>query len=234
MKRGDTDTGGARLGDERLEALVDEALREAANPPAVDLKARVMAAWDERRRPAPTPRLLAFPLLRPAAALASVLVIVTAALLLWPRGNVPSGERTASREIPSPAAGGQAPGTPAVPAQARQETAARPGLEPGRSEAAAPAVRSAAHRARRPTVVVEFPVEELIASNGAAHLPGAPAGELGDPIGALPGPPALAVQPVVTPPMLSETTRPVTDFPAEDQPPGQATSPPGQAQGERR
>ena len=37
MKRGDTDTGGARLGDERLEALVDEALREAANPPAVDL-----------------------------------------------------------------------------------------------------------------------------------------------------------------------------------------------------
>ena len=48
MTRGEN--GGAEHEDERLGALVDEALREIVAPPGVDLKPRVMAAWDERAR----------------------------------------------------------------------------------------------------------------------------------------------------------------------------------------
>jgi hypothetical protein len=68
------------------------------------------------------------------------------------------------------------------------------------------------------------PLTELEAGNEdsrALHLPGAPAGNLGDPIAPLPPPPSLAIAPVTQAPIgfalpVSDLARPVTDFPTEN------------------
>lgn len=227
-------------GGERIETLVDEALREVAAPAAVDLRPGVMAAWDERTRrlAAGSPpgvrrgRWLALPLLRPAAVLAGIVVLVAASLLVWqqvrPDGPAQQPARAQANvpAAPAPAPSreerGQAP--LATPTDASSPAASRP----------AASVRAAARRPGRPLVEVEFPVEQVTAD--LLSLPGAPAGELGGGIPALPGSLSIPIAPIGPAPTVSDMSRPVSDFPVDDshQPPGAEHGEPGQSGGPRR
>lgn len=232
MKPREAERGQGGEVDERLDALVDETLREMGGPAPVDLKPRVMDAWDQRarrRRPGATGEAgggwLRLPSLKPAAALAGTLAIV-AAVLAWQHFDHPF------RQVEQPPVRTeQVP--PVTPLPSREQPPA-PSIARNvpRPESSAP-VRTAP-RTRRPLVEVEFPVEQLAAS--LEYLPGAPAGVLGDPIAPLQAAPAITVAPVEPAPTVSEMSRPVTDFPAGDssQPPGAEHGDPGQSGGPRR
>lgn len=229
------ESGGAWHEDERLDALVDATLREMARPPAVDLKPRVMAAWDERAREG-TPAAgkgvrarpwLGLPALRPAAA--SVLVILAGLLAVWL-----SVDRTGHRPAQPPArtedltpVAPASPGEPPPAGTLAQEATAAESAGPTR-------LTVAARRAPRAVVEVEFPVE--LPAEDASHLPRAPGGELGVAIARLPGAPPIDMAPIEPTPTISEMSRPVSEFPAGDlnQPPGAEEGNPGQSGGSRR
>ena len=242
MKRGDN--GGAGPSDGRLDALVDEALREIALPPPVNLKPRVMAAWDERgRREGTAPQgrgkrrpLPALASLRPAAALAVVLLLVAATIVVWQQTRQP-GEpgRTAASESARPVRPAP-PGTVArsegaEPPNPTATRAPEPSAEAGPTHASG---RSSARRARRPLVEVEFPVEQVTADH--VYLPGAPAAGTGEGIAPLSGAPSIPFAPIGPAPTVSDMSEPVSDFPAGDsQPtPGTEHGEPGQSGGPRR
>ncbi len=225
-------------GDERVEALVDEVLREIAAPPAVDLKPRVMAAWDERARhavgggvppAAVRGRWFALPLLKPAAALAGVFVLVAATLLVWQQARRPRPAEPPVRTQVNPAA---AP-APAPAAPVDRPSAPALAESSPRHDAAVP-VRAAGPAARRRLVEVEFPVEQVAANLG--NLPGAPAVEPGQGIAPLPGASSIPMVPIEQAPTVSDMSRPVSDFPAGEssQPPGAEHGDPGQSGGSRR
>lgn len=229
MKSGDN--GGGGRSDGRLDALVDDALRELASPPPVNLKPRVMAAWDGRGR-----RPRALPLWKPAAALAGLVVLVAATLLVWQADRQP---RAPGQTAQSEAAGPVRPAPPGTVARSEgaglrtlpAATAPGPSPETGPAHAS---VRSTARRARRPLVEVEFPVEQVTAD--LVHMPGAPAGGSGEGIAPLSGSPSIPFAPIGPAPTVSEMSQPVSDFPAgssSEQPPGEHGEP-GPSGGPRR
>jgi len=230
MKRIEPDNRATPDADERLDRLVDEALREvSAQPPAATVKARVMAAWDERHATTegagnPASSWWTAPaLLRPAAALAGSLAIVLGVFLAWQHVNRqfdaldrhPASSTTARTQPPA--------GTPVHPVQqnAKAGTAA---------QETPPAASSNRRRSRY--VTVEWPVEQV--AELGPHLPGAPAGELGDRVAPMPGPPPLSIAPIETTPSVSDIARPVTEFPAENQPPAGEGADAGKSGGPRR
>jgi hypothetical protein len=223
--------------DGRLEALVDEALREVLPAQPVDLKPRVMAAWDERARRPVSGRVpvaavsrwwMAPLLLRPAAVFAALLVLVAATLLVWqarrPRPVDPP-VRTQATPAAVPAPGAAAPlDQPPSGALARESA-------PRHDEARA---RAAGRAARGRLVEVEFAIEQIAANLG--NLPGAPAREPGEGLAPLPGTSSNPMTPIEQAPTVSDMSRPVSDFPAGEssQPPGAEHGDPGQSGGPRR
>lgn len=243
MTRDHTDHRDAGGPDERLEAIVDEALREIATPPPVNLKPAVMAAWDarggqDRRVASPAARRpggawTGWGLLRPAAAVAALLLVVAASLVVWQQvGRPPRGADRAGTTSPPTAAAKPPSGEAVSPGPSIVES-------PGGALAARlsrPATATASRivrRAPRPLVEVEFPVDQVAAS--LEHMPGAPAGDPGEGIAPLPGTPSIPITPIEQTPTVSDMSRPVSEFPAGDgsQPPGAEHGDPGQSGGPR-
>jgi hypothetical protein len=230
MRRETADQRLTQEADEQLDRLVDEALGEmSAQPAPPSVKARVMAAWDERGARVPEPKR-AFqwrplpPLLRPAAALAGSLVIVLGVFFGWQYARTDRQLDTADR-LPAPDTAARTnpvaapvPPLPEAPAAAADAINARPVEPPAR---------------RRPRyVTVELPVEQV--ADLGPHLPGAPAGDLGDPIAPIPGPAPITIAPIETARPISEFARPVTEFPADNQPPAGEGAEAGKSGGLRR
>lgn len=208
--------------DERRERLLDDVLREVAQPAAVELKARVMAAIDDAgRRTTANERPAWVRAWRPAVAFgaAAALVIVVLAAL-WPPGTRAPRQQRAGTPAPlqaraeAPALMQPAAGTPGTRETGAEITVLQAGAgTPGslRSRARAATASTAARVQASPQV--EEPAT-------GPHLPGAPAGDLGDPLAPMPAPPAIAFAPIAQGPIasappVSDMSRPVTDFPAD-------------------
>ena len=219
MKRKMIDAAERAAADERLERLLDEELRAIAQPPAVDLRAKVMKAIAEAprgeganesaRRSPQTGRW--------ALGLAAAAAIVLAVFLAWPR---PSGRPQPPQAVASAQAQPDRSMAPSIEAtgNATVEPAARPG-----GELRAPTPHAGMTVARSTAATARARAEEVVdaVNTGEPFLPGAPAGELGDPLAPLPSPPPIAFAPIAhvpiaAPPPISESARPVTDFPAAD------------------
>ena len=249
MKRSHRDNRASRETDERLDALVEEALREIARPAAADVKPRVMAEWDEHslpfrlRKPRSRPWSPPPPFLKPAAALAGALVIVIAMFVTWQQADRSLQEAERAREQPrtagSSGGAGETADKPQVPPGGVAERTAAPEDAAATIPRAAtpdPSLerRSAARRSRPRPPALEWPVEELATAEEFGSMPGAPAGELGDAFASMPRRPAIEIAPIVPAPTIAAMARPVTDFPTDDQPPGTPAADPGNSQGERR
>jgi hypothetical protein len=195
--------GGAR---DDLDRLIDEVVRSVAQPPSVDLRAQVLARLDEpiaeRRSP------FAF-VLRPAVlAAAGVAFIAIGVAATWWHVNSQLQEGPAKRVVSHAA-------TPQRPIrEAAVETAAHaPAVEAPRVERAAtrPAAARAVPAATSQQVFAAVWPSDTIAADEAemVHLPGAPAGQLGEGIAPMPLPPPIVIppiaslKPVVAPPILS-------------------------------
>ncbi|RPJ63099.1 MAG: hypothetical protein EHM24_24945 [Acidobacteria bacterium] len=230
MRRIEPDNRATPDANERLDRLVDEALREvsAQSPPAT-VKARVMAAWDERHAAdAAASRASSWwsvpALLRPAAALAGSLVIVLGVFLAWQHVNRQFDAVDRHRPSSTTARTQPPSGSPLPPPVQQQVEGG------GAAQEAQPAASPGRRRSR--FVTVEWPVEQV--AELGPHLPGAPAGELGDPIAPMPRPPTIAIAPIETAPLVSEFARPVTEFPADNQPPAGEGAEAGKSGGLRR
>jgi hypothetical protein len=235
----DRDTG---ANDIRVERLVDEALREIVRPQVPDLKARVMASWDARAQERRAGARLELPparglFRRPAAVVVAMLAVIAGAVVVWQLmegflGN--HGRRLASQ--PETAVTGSAERIPQVAPQ-RHEPPDRAAMGTGDEfphGGPALAEASSGRVARRGLVFVEFPLAEESASSSGPNLPGAPAGQLGDPLQPLPLPPVISIAPLAAGPTVSEMARPVSDFPVTDQQPGITEMEPGPTGGEDR
>lgn len=210
--------------DERVERLVDASLQAMMQPRTPDLSLRVMQALDgvdmAQARPAGG-RVVQVPWRRVAwrpavAAAAAVAVACVAVFLAWP------AEDTRERRTAAPLA--SAPALAAHRLDAPLVERPKPALAPatktfGRrlARASSPAAATINAEAR------SWQADEASLASTEPHLPGAPAGDLGDPLQPMPGPPAIAIPPIAhtpiqTAPPVSEGSRPVTDFPADHSP----------------
>lgn len=225
--------------EEALDALLDEALRATAQPAGgVDLREHVLAAIEGRER-APQLSSRGAAWRRPAAALAGAMVILFVMFLAWPRHDRGS-DRAAGNEIAAPA--GVMPAQPA--GQAAGPTPGSVAGEAGRAAAAPPTTaRASGGRTRRASSAEAVGPEEtstpVEAYAGGPHLPGAPAGQLGDPLQPLPLPPPIAIAPIAQAPIasalpLSDIARPVTEFPSENELPEAQPRSSGPTGGNRR
>jgi hypothetical protein len=204
--------------DDRLERLLDEELRAATQAGPVDLRAKVLEAIDEVpsagfrvqsagcrvpsagfRVPSAGFRVPGF-----ALAFAAAAVLVLAVLLTW-RGSIgPVPERAAANRRPLAS-------TPLAAGPLVEPAAAPGGAHP---DVAGVRSRRASRTANRGPEPVE--PDPSLASSGDAYLPGAPAGDLGDPLRPMPSPPPIAFTPIASAPPVSDFARPVTDFPADN------------------
>lgn len=218
------DTAGRQAADERLERLLDEELRAMTQAPGIDLKARVMAALEagEAGKRAPV-RVPAWGL-----AFAGAAAIVLAVYLAWPSTDR-SAQQAAAR-TPAPLSSSALPArTPAmVPPTTTLAAASRV-----TTTAAASRPRAGQRRSAVGFGADTVPLD-LVASSTGPYLPGAPAGELGDPLQPLPAPPRIMFTPIQAAPPVSDIARPVTDFPADNPPPDAPSRTSGQSGGSRR
>lgn len=201
--------------DKRLERLLDEELRMVVQAPPVELRAKVLRALDEGRGARDAGRGI----LQPRWAFAFAAAVVVLAILVTWRGSVrPAPEQVARHRAPL----------------ASTPIAAGAVVEP----ASAPAARRAPAAVRRASPVPALDTEAITADATVAsnepYLPGAPAGELGDPIRPMPSPPPITFSPITSAPLVSEFARPVTDFPADNPAPAAATGNAGPSGGTRR
>ncbi len=230
---------------ERLERILDEALRAATAPtPPVDLRARVIAAIDrdEALGAESTRRVVPW---RPAVALTGVVALaVTILVVSRPgeqagRGGDAHGT-TATATAPQAAAPHPAPTTeepPDVAGIARGTAAASRPSGVGRTTAG----RAWLQRLRQPIPGAEAAVvpEEHLAAAAESYMPGAPAGELGDPLQPLPVPPPITIVPITQQPieagaLISQVSRPVTEFTTDDTQPGARSRDAGRSGGSSR
>jgi hypothetical protein len=223
--------------DERLERLLDEDLRAIARSAEVDLRARVAAALARvpasesgaagSRFGAPA---AGFQVPRWAIGLAAAGVIVFAVLIGW---RATSGVEPRNSELPKTTTAAR----PIANEPAVAQGSARVEVAPtGEVESRAPAVGSPARRPRGAQVPDAEPATvpaEAVAS-AEPYLPGAPAGELGDPLQPLPAPPPISFAPIASAPPVSESARPVTEFPADNPAPGVPVGTTGHSGGSRR
>jgi hypothetical protein len=220
-------------GDE-FDRLLDDELHAIARPPAVDLRARVMTAIERREAGA------GFRVPRRAFALAAAAVVIAAvALTTWRPWN---GRGDTGREVRRDA---RHDVRPAVPPAVRPDVRMKPDAtyETGEARAelrpaASTPVASGFTRASEPASP-RVAASALIVMDDdddvpVSALPGAPAGELGDPLQPLPARPAIAFAPIETAPPVSEAARPVTDFPTDNPVPGVPNGTAGQSGGPRR
>jgi hypothetical protein len=210
----------------QLERLLDEELRAVVQASPVDLRARVLEAIGEvPSSEVRVPRTVEsgfgrFLQPRWAFALGGAAVLAVAVVVVW-RGSVRPG--------PEP----MAVNRPAL-TSAPLSTGAT--IEP--AAGAAPALAAATRTRRGPRIPAwgpePLPVDASQAST-EPYMPGAPAGELGDPLRPMPSPPPIAFDPIGPTPTVSEFARPVTDFPADDNPvPAVTSGTTGQSGGNRR
>lgn len=214
--------------DARLDRLIDEELRAVLDAPPVELRAKVLAAIDEE----PATRNAArgtrdvesgfSAILRPrwAFGLAAAAVLVLAALVTW-RGGVKPGRESATASR-APLAGATI---------AAAVNLAEPSVVP-----AARVVAAASARRARPLLVWEkTPVAaDTMSASNEPYMPGAPAGDLGDPLRPLPSPPPISFAPIASAPPVSAFARPVTDFPANNSEPAADSGSAGPSGGTRR
>jgi hypothetical protein len=208
-----------------LDRLIDEAVAAELRTGPVDLRAQVLARLDEpvgKRRVRGLGWLAAGARMPALLPVAGALVMVVAIGALWQRANDQLGRNT----FQSAARGGAplVPGPPAVegttPAPAAGSTAESPVAEP---PSGARDARTAAARPAKSPAWLEADDERKEADLGAllvdpiveeVRLPGAPAGDLGDPIAPMPRPEPIVIQPIATPPIpeappVSTLARPV-------------------------
>lgn len=82
-------------------------------------------------------------------------------------------------------------------------------------------------------------LEETLAAATEPYSPGAPAGDLGDPLQPLPVPPPIAIPPITQSPieagaLISDVSRPVTEFTTDDTEPGARSRDAGRSGGSSR
>lgn len=208
--------------DGRLDRLIDEELRAVAQAPPVNLRAKVLRALDEGGPVRRSDVESGFSrILRPrwALAFAAAAVLVIAAFVAW-RGDVRPAPESVAVNRPSLTSSPLATGTTVEPA-----ARVAPGV---------PDAIRVRRRVRVPAWGPEpVPVEASISME--PYLPGAPSGELGDPLRPMPSPPPIAFAAIASAPPVSEFARPVTDFPADDNTvPAVPSGTTGQSGGNRR
>ena len=222
----DARRSGGGSDDERdeLDRLIDGALdRMKGGGQPIDVRAGVLARLDESGGAAPAP-WAAWVAWRPAAALGAVALVVLLAAVTVSRLTV---DRGGSAADPRSMAAHTEPADSA-PGPAR-EVATLVQAEPSRTDATPPVGR------RRPATGAgedasigstedmtesEHEPAEALARAGLT-LPGAPAGNPGEPIPALPAPPpvvipAIAPAPIVVVPSVGDLGRPLGNLPIAD------------------
>ncbi|HEY3383750.1 MAG TPA: hypothetical protein VGK32_18450 [Vicinamibacterales bacterium] len=230
-----------------LDGVIDAALRTMGDTPPVDLRLSVLARLDGGDRGSAGPWGQPFAvLLRPAAmALVGTLVILFGIVASWQHANRhiealqsrPAGRM--AREVGKPLPGDMA-------ARAVEPTVAK---KTAPTDAGAPAAGLAARRGRqrafpegpeRPVLAASLAggilVDDFVSLFGnepaGPCLPGAPAGDLGDPILPMPPPRPITFVPVVPAPPVSDLAMPVSAVPAGE--PTRDPSGPNQSGGNRR
>jgi hypothetical protein len=220
-----------RAGDE-FDRLIDDAVESAVHASPVDLRMQVLGRLDE-------PTLSAAPgrswmALLPAAG--AVLVVVSVGLV-WRHADRQIGGmeplRTAAATTPGPGARPSMPAAISPPARAaapeQPTTTAEPDT-PGRAgSGAAPARETrvvaaswlAMDAASRPGPVGGASFTTAADDEAGARLPGAPMGNLGDPIVPMPRPrliliPSLATPPIPDTPTVSTLGTPVGELTIDD------------------
>jgi hypothetical protein len=191
--------------DDRLERLLDEELRAAMQAPPVDLRAKVLQAIDEGRGTRDVESGFSrIPWRRWALPVASAAVIILGVFVAW-RGGVATRDKLAAMLPPLRS-------TPLHTPTAIRPAAERPTVE-------TPLSRNASHHNNATPFAWDLrPVAADTSAPAEPYLPGAPAGELGDPLRPLPSPPPIVFAPIASAPPISEFARPVTDFPVDNPP----------------
>jgi hypothetical protein len=220
-------------GGDELDRLLDDELQAMARPPAVDLRARVMTAIEGRENGAG----FRVPWL-PLALAAAAVVVAAVALTTWrPWIGPPDEGREVRRDAGHVARQADVPtGAPDVrmkPDATYEPGEARAELRPATSTPVASGftLTSSAPPARvGASALIVMDDDDVPVS----ALPGAPAGELGDPLEPLPMRPAITFAPIETAPPVSEAARPMTDFPTDNPVPGVPTGTAGPSGGTRR
>jgi hypothetical protein len=216
--------GGRQLAD-AIDLAIDEAVARSLNAGPVELRETVLAQLEcvhEARAAWRVPAIVLRPALLPVL---GALLMVAAVATLWQRADrqlsIPSppaagaqrthGGRPTAADNLAPRA---AAVTDAAP-RAGSTTRTLPGCRAGEGgdSCAAPA-RPQAARARGETRVYAASLLEMDAASSptglrgdededlpGAAMPGAPAGELGDPIAPMPRPRPIVIHPIATPPI---------------------------------
>ncbi len=224
MKRSSHD----QAADDRLERLLDEELRAVAQPAPVNLRAKVLEALAPPGV-AQTSRFAIARLPRYQLGLAAAVVILAAGGLLFWRGTIllePGSSRVSQQAVRR-----ALPGAPLAAGASLTPVAGDARMEPATASTLRAAGRSQVRS--RETWAEPMPADLSLAS-AEPYLPGAPAGELGDPLLPMPSPPAISFAPIASAPSVSETARPVTDFPADNPAPDVPVGTKGQSGGTRR
>lgn len=237
----------ARRRNDPLDRLIDEAVESHLRARPVDLRAQVLEAIDrgsggadgratsaiDRGSEDPgysggdAPRRL---WLRPAfLPVAGALLMMAGVGILWQHANERLGDRvaqtrpTSAASVPAPAAAGGstvagAP-NPTPPAAARVEAPHRAERldRPTRAPKAFAWLESDDDRKVVGTVAMLAEGDSDVADTEETTLPGAPAGDLGDPVAPMPKLKPIDIRPIATPPMtmappVSTLAKPVSSL----------------------
>jgi hypothetical protein len=208
-------------GLEEADHLIEEALRALTAAPPVDLRARVLVELGRApARPTRPRRLLLSPRVVATALLAMAVVTTVTVWLSQARRQTPRPASSLAMPLASSTVAPAGFTAPSEPVRGHLK-APRAG---SRARRAAPADLGAALTSARPTASTKVASGNAWASadlvvdlddSPGPHLPGAPAGDLGDPIAPLPHPrpiviPPIAPLPIVTAPPVSELGAPVS------------------------
>ncbi len=208
----------ARRTGDALDRIIDEAVEATLRAAPVDLRSPVLAALDEASAlPGAEGRRRSWrlrPALLPAV---GALLLVAGVAVLWERADrqlspprphaAPSAAARlrpgpSSRPEPAPPRAASArEARPSVPGPARVQAAGarRPAPQDARLRAASFLEMDAAADTARATGASVVLADG--ANSGERALPGAPAGDLGDPIAPMPGPSPIVIRPISTPPI---------------------------------
>jgi hypothetical protein len=204
--------GRSRAAGERpddFDRVIDRALEAMSHDARVDLRARVLSRLDEAAVPPPAIWVV---LRRPATfAVATVALIVAIAVTMTWRQADSGPERDSDK--PQPPVQARRPEPASIPQNSSAAAGSRAASVAGaKSELAFEP--SVARPARSPAVAgracASLPAELTADGQDAAdpaepvdaRLPGAPAGEPGDPIPLLPAPSPIVIPPIAPPPIV--------------------------------
>jgi hypothetical protein len=190
----------ARRTDDALDRVVDEAVEAALGAGPVDLRAQVLARLDEPADSRRRPSWISVPALLPVA---GTLLMMVGVGILWQHANEQLGK--GARYAATHRVSSQRPAAADIPPTGRTAS-----TEPAAAVSPATTVSRLPRRGTKAPAWLESDNEQKVAGASTLlvdtdldppDLPGAPAGDLGDPISPMPRMRPIVIQPIATLPI---------------------------------